>query len=1074
MAQGQSKARLQDMIRGLHRAKRAIFCTLLCALMVLFAPGGASAADGMIPVDDQANGLDLANLRNPIVSLRKEIPVQGPQEKSPVTLTASGPGPSYYWSLYSFQNSTDHPLAVVMTFKPAKSQAMNAIGAVLTRDNVKLVLSMQGTLQIARFQIAANDTANVAVESLEPDLKATLWQAKAFDAAADLWQKPGAALPMPASAAATEASILPYFLGLVEGMALLVFAGLLALWGYRPHRATLAGWLFVAASMLFIESHGGYLANHLGLVSFSSVAWKVATESLMAGFLALCVLAFLGVSPLGSVLGIAMLIAAGLACANLIYGVVEPERASLVAKAGFAALTVVGVAATARARKRAKKVIVDPQLLFWLALLAWAIFAAAVFLVWGSGLLFAVLEAVLVAVLVVLALVLTRFVLVMGLAARPFITEANLRSLALSGGRHVLWDFQPDEQSLTVGKELASQLNLVSTRWDSEGREKFREVIHPLDLVSYDKLVEGREFRSGERLELELRLRDADGAYHWHALKALAVPGPGNGVDRCIGTITDISKLKAAEERLSSDALQDAVTGLPNKALFLDRLERNISMSGAAPLRVLIVDLDRFKILNDGLGQDHGDKLLKITADRLSTLVEPGETVARLAGSQFAVQCVDTVARGDFSDFLKTLEAAVAAPIKLGAQHVVLGASVGVSASSVGNFKASELLDQAHVAMLEARADGGGRASIYHAEMKDDRAKLLSLESDLRRAIVQNEIEIHYQPIVYLATLDVAGFEALARWRHPDLGLLTPVEFMDVAEAAGMMPEIGHYILAGAGRQLGIWQRVHMRGRAFFVSVNISATQLMAADLSRQVKQVLERESLDAGSLKLEITETVIMRQPERAANILRQLQAMGVGLACDDFGTGFSSLASLRDFPFDTLKIDRSFIAPDNFTDRNGKIITSITTLARSLNMAVVAEGIETQEQIDNLAALGCGMGQGYLIGVPETADQAGVRLVRFNTAGPQTSSFSTPVPTPLLSQLGQSRVQPPTVFRSLYEPKPGALPFTLKDDTGIFDDEAAKVEELPSIFAVTKPLRKKPVPPRTKVKKAAPRKRR
>ena len=1071
MAQGQSRARLQDMIRGLHSAKRAIFCTLLCALIVLFAPGGASAADGMIPVDDQANGLDLASLRNPIVSQRTDISVQGPQEKSPVTLTASGPGPSYYWSLYSFQNSTNHPLSVVMTFKPTKSQAMNAIGAVLTRDNVKLVLSMQGAMQIARFQIAANDSANVAVESLEPDLKATLWQAKAFDAAADLWQRPGAALPTSANGGTSEASILAYFLGLVEGMMFLVFTGLLALWGFRPHRATLAGWLFVAASMLFIESHGGYLASHLSLASASNMSWKVATESLMAGSLAICVLAFLGVSPLGSVLGIAMLIAAGLACANVIYGVVEPALASLIAKAGFAALTVVGLAATARARKRAK-MIVDPHLLFWFGILAWEFLAAAVFLQWNSLMMFAVLQATLVAVLVVLALMLTRFVLVVGLAARPFITDANLRSLALSGGRHVMWDFQPDQQSLTVGKELAAHLNLVSTRWDTEGQEKFRELIHPLDLAAYDKLVEGREFHPGARLELELRLRDADGAYHWHALKALAVPGPGNGVDRCIGTVTDISKLKEAEERLSSDALQDAVTGLPNKALFVDRLERNISMQGASPFRVLVVDLDRFKILNDGLGQDLGDKLLKITADRLSTLVEPEETVARLAGSQFALQCMATVARGDFSDFLKTLEAAVAAPIKLGVQHVVLGASVGVSASSAGNFKASELLDQANVAMLEARADGGGRASIYHGEMKDDRAKLLSLESDLRRAIAQNEIEIHYQPIVYLATLDVAGFEALARWRHPQLGLLTPVEFMDVAETAGMMPEIGHYILAGAGRQLGIWQRVHMRGRAFFVSVNVSATQLMAADLPRQVKQVLERESLEAGSLKLEITETVIMRQPERAANILRQLQAMGVGLACDDFGTGFSSLASLRDFPFDTLKIDRSFIAPDNFTDRNGKIITSITALARSLNMAVVAEGIETQEQIDNLAALGCGLGQGYLIGVPETADHAGIRLVRLNTAPPQHSTFSTPAPKPLLSQLGQSRVQPPTVFRSLYEPKPGALPFSLKDDTGIFDDGAGKVEELPSIFAVTKPPRKKTAASRTRVKKAAPRK--
>ncbi len=1061
------------MIRGFDRAKTAILCTLLFVLALLAAPACATAADGMIAVDDQVNALDLSTLRNPIVSQRKDISVQGPQEKAPVTLTATGPGPSYYWSLYSFQNTTGHPLVLVMTFKPSASQAATALGAMLTRDNVKLVLNSQSGLQVARFQIAANDTANVAVESLEPDLKATLWQAKAFDAAADFWQKPLAAGS--AAMAAAGGTFLPFLHGIVEGMVSLVFAGTLALWAWRPHRATLAGWLFVVASLLFIESHGGLLGSQLGFAWLGSVFWQSTIESLMLGTLAGCGLAFLGLAPFRSVLGIGLVLVVTLAMANLVYGVVEPVLAGVQAKMGLAAMAVVGVVATYGARGRAKTV-VDPQLLFWISLLAWVIVAGFIFVrTGGNAMLLAVVSAMLAGVLIVLALVLLRFVLAMGLAARPFITDASLRSLALSGGRHVMWDYQPETQHLNIGKELAAQLSLAPARWDSEGREKFREIIHPLDLASYDKMVEARDFRPGERLEMELRLKDADGAYHWHALKALAVPGPGNSLDRCIGTLTNISKLKEAEDRLSSDALQDAVTGLPNKALFVDRLERSIGALGAGSFRVVIVDLDRFKILNDGLGQDQGDKLLKITADRLFTLVEPDETVARLAGSQFAVQCTETDARGDFGDFLKTLEAAVAAPIKLGTQHVVLGASVGVSASSSGDYKANELLDQANVAMLEARAEGGGRASIYHGEMKDDRAKLISLESDLRRALAQNEIEIHYQPIVYLATLDVAGFEALARWRHPQLGLLTPIEFMDVAETAGMMPEIGHYILAGAARQLGIWQRVHMRRRAFFVSVNVSATQLMGNDFPRQVKQVLERESLEPGSLKIEITETVIMRQPERAANILRQLQGMGVGLACDDFGTGFSSLASLRDFPFDTLKIDRSFIAPDNFSERNGKIINSITALANSLHMAVVAEGIETQEQIDSLAALGCGLGQGYLIGVPETADQAGVRLVRLNAPHPVVPPASPVVTqTSALAQLGQSRVQPPTVFRSLYEPAPRTLPFNLKEAAGIFDQDAAQAEELPSIFAVTKPPRKKPTPQKVQVKKAAGKKKR
>jgi EAL domain-containing protein (putative c-di-GMP-specific phosphodiesterase class I) len=224
--------------------------------------------------------------------------------------------------------------------------------------------------------------------------------------------------------------------------------------------------------------------------------------------------------------------------------------------------------------------------------------------------------------------------------------------------------------------------------------------------------------------------------------------------------------------------------------------------------------------------------------------------------------------------------------------------------------------------------------------------------------------------------LEVAGFEALARWRHPTQGLLPPLQFIELAEKAGLITEIGQIVLSMAARQLGIWQRVLRRDNFFFVAVNVSATQLMHKDFLKQVQDVINRETLSLGSLKIEITESVVMRQPQKMAKLLQQLRSIGVGLSCDDFGTGFSSLSSLRDFPFDTLKIDRSFIDPETYDDRSATIIATITDLAHRLNMVVVAEGIETQDQIDNLAMLGCDLGQGYLMGQPITATEVAAKL--------------------------------------------------------------------------------------------------
>ncbi len=1013
------------MIRSIKSAILELLALSLFVIVTFAALSHAQAAPGALVVDDKSDALDLATALNPIVAQRPEISVQGPGETAPAVLKAVGPGPGYYWSLFSFQNSTDRDLTFVLAIEPqrfensglfiVKPAGSGALNAVLTKDGTQIRLVNFDGVRLAQFHVPAKETVNLAVESVSPEINAKLWQPGSFQAA-----KSGAA----------------YFKGLVEGFVVLIIIGILAAYGFRPNRVALAAWLFALACLLFIECDIGFLSGtvltSIGAASFA----QAASLSLMAATLAICILAFLYLVPTRSVLAAALAGAAALAMANIVYGFVEPQRAGTIARLGFAALAITGFSATLWTRRNGQNA-VDRELLFWSAILCWVVGAGIVAENLSSAATLSFeLGAALAAVLICLALAVMRHIFEHGVASRPFITDANLRSLALSSGRHAMWDWQPATGQLHVGNELLKALDYSASEWGEGVRTRFHDLLHPADFEPYQKLAERTRFKPGERLQMELRLRDGSGAYRWFDLQAAAVPGPGNSVERCLGTLTDISNFKKAEARTASDALQDAVTSLPNKALFLDRLERSLSKNNALPFRVVIIDLDRFKILNEGLGQETGDRILKITAERLSDFVEGDETVARITGGQFAIQCFETIERGDFLKTLNDLEEILAEPIKHGFQHVVLTASIGLSDSSKNDFRAQELIDQANVAMLDVRADGGAGSSTFHAEMKDDRAQLLSLESDLRRALENSEIEIFYQPIVYLHSLEVLGFEALARWRHPDLGLLSPAEFLDVAETAGMMREIGNFMLAGAARQLGIWQRVHARGRPFFVSVNVSASQLANADLPMQVKLVLDRENLVPGSLKIEVTETAIMRQPERTAKILQQLQAMGVGLACDDFGTGFSSLSSLRDFPFDTLKIDRSFLAPEGPDQRNAKIIASITALASSLGMAVVAEGIETQAQIDRLAELGCGLGQGYLIGMPEPADQAGARLLRQSAPTPTPSLFA-----PLL---------PPDASRlpSLYEPADGSVVTSLPRRLPLIEDLRGQVEELPSIF--------------------------
>ena len=934
-------------------------CALLFAANTVFA-------EAILDVDANTIQVELSKYRSPIGAERAQISLQGPGDPKKVTLQARGPGPTYYWSLFSFENKTDRPLDFILDVEqqvfvgsgllPVKPIRSPLLGAVATNGQA-LVQTNVASAKTFAFQIAPREIFNIAIETPTADLQATLWQRQ-------FWLE--------------RQSDVTFFQGLVFGIALLVAFGVLAIYGFRPHIVFLSATTFAVASLVFIAFESGQLSALLAYIPRSGInenMLRAIVETLLAASLSICTLTFTKVAKHSPVAGFLILFTGGLLLANSVYALAEPSQATSFARFGFALLALSGLFITIRNRK-IDNTLVDRDLLFWLSLLTWTIFAGVVCNLSSQiFLLSPMLQGALAATLIILAMVLLRFLFNQGLNAKPFITDSNRRSLALSSAGHAMWEWQPQLNSLSVGDDLARSLGYNQLEWQGNAQGPMIQVLHPQDIANYMGVVGDVEQRPGQMVMRELRLRKADGSYRWYLLRARWVPGPNQLSDRCIGTLTDITKDKEAEEHLVSDSVHDAVTGLPNRVLFIDRVERELKKTMCLPFRILLVDIDRLKTLNDALGHEFGDQLLKTAGERISEAIESDETVARISGSQFAVLAVEAIAKRSASTLAADIAQSLAKPIMLRNQEISMVSSVGISlVNDAGN--AATMMQQASTALLQAQQSTTKKIVTYSKHLKDERAAELNLESELRRAISNDEIEVHYQPICYFHTLEVAGFEALARWRHPTQGLLPPLQFIELAEKAGLITEIGQIVLSMAARQLGIWQRVLRRDKFFFVAVNVSATQLMHKDFLKQVQDVINRETLSLGSLKIEVTESVIMRQPQKAAKLLQQLRSLGVGLSCDDFGTGFSSLSSLRDFPFDTLKIDRSFIDPETYDDRSATIIATITDLAHRLNMVVVAEGIETQDQIDNLALLGCDLGQGYLIGQPITATEVAAIL--------------------------------------------------------------------------------------------------
>ncbi len=556
-------------------------------------------------------------------------------------------------------------------------------------------------------------------------------------------------------------------------------------------------------------------------------------------------------------------------------------------------------------------------------------------------------------------------------------------ALAVQGANDGLWDWNLTTDEVYFSQRWKSMLGYEDHEIKTVADEWFNR-IHTDDVeqfkLEFSKHLEGRT----ANFEHEHRVLHKDGTYRWMLTRGLAVRDEAGKPLRVAGSQTDITDRRRAEEQLSYDALHDSLTGLSNRVLFRDRLEhvllaakRRINYTFA----VLFIDLDRFKVINDSLGHLAGDQLLIGIAQRLRVCIRTSDTFARLGGDEFAILIEDIYNKSDIIHLVERLLEEFKLPFNLNGHEVFAAASIGVLLDTADYERSEDLLRDADTAMYRAKERGRGCYEVFDMTMRDRAIAMLHLETDLRKALEKQEFQLHYQPIVSLKTNQITGFEALVRWQHPGRGLVSPVEFIPLAEETGLIIPLGCWVLREACSQMQAWQVQFPENSSLTISVNISGKQFAQTDLVAQIKRTLYETGLDPHNLKLEITESTIVEDIDSAKTKLSQLKALGVEVSIDDFGTGYCSLAYLNRFPVDTLKIDRSFIKDLDINPERLEIIRAIVTLADNLGIDIVAEGVETKAQLSQLCSLKPTSQQeyfvqGYLFSKPLNRDAATVLL--------------------------------------------------------------------------------------------------
>ncbi len=565
-------------------------------------------------------------------------------------------------------------------------------------------------------------------------------------------------------------------------------------------------------------------------------------------------------------------------------------------------------------------------------------------------------------------------------ALRRLAESEERHALALQGANDGLWDWDVRADKLYFSPRWKAMIGYPEAEiGDAPGEWLGR--VHPDDRAGLTQALEGHLSGATQHFESEHRIQHRDGSYRWMLARGIAVRDPNGRATRVVGSQTDVTDRRQAEQRLQHDALHDALTGLPNRVLFLDRLAQSIRRaqrrSPEACAAVLFLDLDRFKLVNDSLGHHVGDRLLVAVARRLESALRPGDTVARLGGDEFTILLDDVCDAREATVIAERIQETLQDPFHLDGRELVVAASIGIAPADA-DAAPEDVMRDADVAMYRAKAEGKGRHAVFDARMHELVMRRLDLETDLRGAIEADQIDVAYQPLVQVATGRIVGFEALARWHGPDGRPIDPADFVPIAEETGLIVALGRRVFERACAEMAEWRGLP-GGEGLVLGVNVSHRQLSEPNFPVELGAVLKMSGLDPRALRLEVREHDLARDAEATRRTLAHvLETLGVRWQIDDFGTGASSLRLLHRFPGDAVKIFGPLVSGMGHDGGSFEIVKAIVELAHNLGLEVIAEGVETSGQLEHLRVLGCEFAQGFHVSAPLAARDARALLAQ------------------------------------------------------------------------------------------------
>lgn len=934
-------------------------------LFVMFALIGGSGATGfdVVPVPDNVNAVNLLSAIDLVEGQQGSIEVSTAPGNDGIIrrieIIASEPGVNPHWAVLALRNDSDVQLERLLVAPFFRLPGSGIFYPDLGSRRIAALTANQGL----RPERVPDPQADVFEIVLDPGSTVTLVAELRSDALPELtlWEP---------DAYRDYINSFTLFRGTVLGVSALAAIFLTIMFvvkgrGVFPATAALA-WGVLA--YLLIDF--GIFGQLFGIGNANIQPYRAAAEAGLATTLFGFLFIYLNLHRWHFRFVHLALALTAIFVALLAYAFIDPPMAAGIARAALALIGLLGLFLIALLAIRGydRAVLLVPT---WVILIAWLFYGWVVLRGQISNdVAQSAVAGGLVLIVMLLGFTAVQHAFADGQVSVGTVSEVERRALALTGSGDFVFDWNIDRDRVNVSDDLATRLGErkgalrgAIKRWldrvHPEDRDRFRTALDTL-----------AELKRG-KINTDIRMAAYDGSYRTFRMRVKPVVGGDNQVTRIVGTLQDVTDERAARARLLHDAIHDSLTGLPNRQLFFDRLERALLRArefGETKPAVVYLDIDGFTGIDEHVGQSSADSVLLAVSRRIARLIKPLDTLARIGGDCFAVIILSEQDAERIAELAEQMRKALRAPLSFGERELTLTASIGVTVFDNSAAGAEDLLRDAELAMQHAKRHGGDRVEAFRPATRSLAVHYArALEEDLEQAIARRDLNLLYQPIYDIHSNRIAGAEALMRWQHPERGQISPSSFIPLAERTGKIERLGRLAFEQAAQQTREWVTGMAVTEDFFVSVNLSASQLTSESLLNEMRALVGEHRSIARHLKLEITESQVMTNPEHSAYILSALREMGIGLALDDFGTGYSSLSYLHRFPFDTVKLPASFvqISDDNgITHTQIPIIKAVLGLGRELDLMVIAEGVETEAETERLRELNCRYAQGYAFG--------------------------------------------------------------------------------------------------------------